>query len=204
MRSLKLALPLLFALACGSTDGVTLPDGGQAVAPSVSSTIPAASSTSVAVNLPITATFNHAMDAATLSATSFVLRQGSTVVPAAVTYAGMTAALTPSAPLAANTSYTATVTAASKDPAGLALAADYAWTFTTVAEGASPAVSSTRPANNAVDVFTGQQITATFNQVMDPLTLTAATFTVQQGAASVAGQVSYDAASNTAKFAPSA
>ena len=48
----------------------------------------------------------------------------------------------------------------------------------------------------------GVQPTATFNKAMDPLTLTALTFTVLQGATPVAGTVSYKPATKTATFKP--
>jgi hypothetical protein len=54
-----------------------------------------------------------------------------------VTYSGTTATFSPSADLAANTLFTATVSTAAKSAGGLSLAAAYAWTFTT---GSGPAI----------------------------------------------------------------
>jgi hypothetical protein len=65
-----------------------------------------------------------------------------------------------------------------------------------------PDVSATKPLNDAHDVGSGQRLEVTFNEAMDPATLTAGTFSVKQGDATVAGHVSYDAASRTATFAP--
>jgi hypothetical protein len=48
-----------------------------------------------------------------------------------VNVSGNTATFTPTAGLAGSTQYTATITTAAKDAAGIALAANYSWTFTT-------------------------------------------------------------------------
>ena len=76
----------------------------------------------------MTATFSEAINAATLTTSTFVLRNpASTVVPATVSYNAATrvATLAPSAELAASTTYTATIiggAAGVKDVAGNALA----------------------------------------------------------------------------------
>jgi len=202
MRCLEIVVPFLLIAACGGNQSA--PPGGSGSAPKVSSTVPANAGSAVAVNLPITATFSRAMDPATLSVSTFLLKQGSIAVPGAVSYSGTTAKLTPASVLPSNTTLTATITVGGKDLAGVALAADYSWSFTTVAAGAAPQVSATAPLNAAVDVWSGQQVSATFNEAMDPATLTPTVFTLQQGATAVTGQVSYDAASDTATFTPAA
>jgi hypothetical protein len=96
----------------------------------------------------VSATFNEAMDAATVGASTFELRDPANApVQATVTYssATRTATLAPSAALANGTTYTATVRGGATDPrakdvAGNALAADFAWSFTTVAASTSPTV----------------------------------------------------------------
>ena len=88
----------------------------------------------------VTATFSEVMDPATISASSFELRDSlNNPVPASVTYNGATktAVLNPTGPLAGSTTYTATVkggTSGVKDLAGNPIAADYAWSFATRAE----------------------------------------------------------------------
>jgi hypothetical protein len=64
-----------------------------------------------------------------------------------------------------------------------------------------PMVMSTDPPSGATEVVLNQKISATFNEPMNPSTLTAATFTVKQGTTAVAGVVS--AVGATATFAPS-
>ena len=69
-----------------------------------------------------------------------------------------------------------------------------------VANANRPTVSSTAPANAATGVPIGNKLTATFSKAMDPLTITTTTFTLQQGATSVSGTVTYSGV--TAVFAP--
>jgi hypothetical protein len=66
-----------------------------------------------------------------------MLMAGDTVIPATVTYTGMTATLIPTSRLAPNTVFTATVTTDAQNMAGIGLAADNTWTFTSVATSAN-------------------------------------------------------------------
>jgi hypothetical protein len=102
-------------------------------APTVVSVIPLSNATSVAVNTKPTVTFSEAMNGTTITSSTFTLKQGSTVVAGTVSYSGTTATFTPSAAFAGGTIYTGTVTTGAKDAAGNSLAANYTWTFTTVA-----------------------------------------------------------------------
>ena len=83
-------------------------------------------------NATVTATFNEAMNPATINASTFTLSPGST---GAVAYAvsSQTATFTPTAPLTLNTLYTATITTGAQDLLGDALASNFTWTFTTAA-----------------------------------------------------------------------
>jgi hypothetical protein len=64
----------------------------------------------------------------------------------------------------------------------------------------APTVTSTIPASNGPGVALNVKVAATFSAVMDPSTLTASTFTVQQGGAAVPGTVTYSG--STATFTP--
>jgi len=180
--------------------------------PAVSATIPARGATSVPLNQSITATFNTLMNASTITATgtfTLAVAGGGAGVPATVTYdaASNTAILAPTAALAANTQFTATVTTAAQSVQGSALVANYAWSFTTglVANAGAPRVVLTNPADSALNVPVNQKIAATFSQAMDPATISApGTFTLAEtvGGAAVPGVVTYDTTSNTAIFTP--
>jgi ketosteroid isomerase-like protein len=173
--------------------------------PTVVSTTPLNGAVGVAKSTTVTATFSVPMDAATINATTFtVTGPGATAVTGSVTYSGNTATFTPAASLAGSTLYTATITTGAKDPTGAPLAANVVWTFTTAP---TPAVTGTVPASGATNIPLNQKITATFNTPMTASTITAAgtfTVTVTTGGAAVPGTVTYDAASNTAIFAPTA
>jgi hypothetical protein len=165
--------------------------------PLVVSTDPANLAIDVALNKIITATFNMSMNPLTLNATTFTVKQGTTTVLGAITYSGTMVSFTPSVPLAENKVYTCTITTGAANIIGTELANDYVWTFTT---GIAPLVSSTDPANNATGVALNKVIRATFNMPMNPLTLSATTFTVKQGATTILGTISYSG--STVSFTP--
>ncbi len=167
--------------------------------PIVVSTDPADGAANVAISKIITATFSTNMNPATINNTTFILKQGNVVVPGTITYSGMTASFTPTAPLLPNTVYTGTITTGAKDLAGNALAANYVWSFAT---GGIPLVVSTDPENGAVNVPVNKVITATFNNVMDASTINTSTFILRQGTNNITGTVTYSG--NTASFTPSA
>ena len=68
-------------------------------------------------------------------------------------------------------------------------------------DGAAPLVISTTPANGAMEVAFNPPITATFSEAVDPVSVTAATVTLKQGATTVAGIAT--AAGFTVIFTPS-
>jgi len=102
--------------------------------PTVIAVTPPNGSTLVCPNTPvITATFSKPMNPATINPSTFTLSTGGTSVAGAVTYNVAThiATFTPSAPLVASTTYTATITTGVTDTFGIPLAANFVWTFTT-------------------------------------------------------------------------
>jgi methionine-rich copper-binding protein CopC len=105
--------------------------------PTVTSTDPANQATGVALNKVVSATFSEAMSPSTITATSFTLKTGTTTVAGDISYTGSTASFTPANNLSANTTYTATITTAAKSTNDVALADNYEWTFTTVANTTS-------------------------------------------------------------------
>jgi glucose/arabinose dehydrogenase len=117
---------------------ITCGGGSDTTPPTVTGTTPGAGATGVATNASPTATFSEAVQASTVTTSTFTLVDQATQTPvaAAVTYdaATRTATLDPSADLAPSTAYVATVKGGPsgvKDLAGNALAQDYVWTFTT-------------------------------------------------------------------------
>ena len=168
--------------------------------PAITATSPANGATAVDPATNITATFSEAMTAATLTTATFTVSGVSGAVT--VDAANRLATFTPTAPLAAQTAYTATVTTGVKDLAGNALAANVTWTFTTRAapDTTPPTITATSPANAATAVDPATVITATFSEAMTASTITASTFTV----GGVTGAVTCDALNRRATFTPSA
>jgi hypothetical protein len=181
-----------------------------AVPPTVISTIPADLATNVPFNQIVSATFSTAMNPATINSSTLTLTgPGATPVSGLVAYSAIsnTLTFTPTADLAASTTFTATITTGAQNLAGTALANNYVWTFTTGTAPAivSPEIVSTVPANAAANVHLNQAVSATFTEAMNPLTITTATFTLAgPGGVAVVGTVSYDAIDFIATFTPAA
>jgi hypothetical protein len=192
------------ALAAPYVWSFTTGGGVDVTAPTVLSVVPVNAATTAPTTTKVTVTFSEAMNATTISSASFTLKQGSTAVAGTVSYSGTTATFSPTAALAANTLYNATVTMAVKDIAGNALAANYTWSFTTaaVADVTAPTVVSVIPAMNATSVALSTVASATFSEAMDAATITSSTFTLKQGTTAVAGTVTYSGTKAT--FTPSA
>jgi ice-binding like protein/Big-like domain-containing protein len=194
---------LVLLAACDSSPGSANAPGS---APTVSSTNPADVAIGVPTNAKLLATFSEAMDPASLTTATVLLKQGTTAVAGAVAVGtdNLTLTFTPTASLPASTVFTATITAGAKAAAGPALAADHTWSFTTgtSADTTPPLVSGTNPASGGTGVPINTKVTATFDEAMDPASLTAASFVVSQGATPVAGAVSYGAVGTTAAFTP--
>ena len=104
------------------------------VPPAVNGVTPANGATRISVaGSTLTASFSKDLDPASVSSATFSLNNGAT---GTVTYnpATHTATLTPNAPLAYATTYTATVSGVA-DPAGNRLAGNYSWSFSTDPDG---------------------------------------------------------------------
>jgi hypothetical protein len=163
---------------------------GATLRPLVLTTSPTPNETGVVLNKVVNATFNMPMDPTTMNATSFTLKQGATSIAGVVTYSNNTAFFTPNSNLTGNTEYTATITPNAQNMAGVALASNYVWSFTTGAIVA-PRVILTDPFSNETAVPVTKVVTATFDMAMDPLTITTSSFTLKQGTTSISGTVSY-------------
>jgi hypothetical protein len=189
-------------------------------APAVIATNPVTSTpgpTNVPPNQIIAATFNEAMNPATIGVTTFTLKvTGGAAVTGTVAYdvSGSVATFTPSATLAAGP-YTATIlggTTGVQDLAGNVMASSYTWTFTVAGTKNStpPKVLSTIPVTSTpgpTGVLPTQVVSATFSEAMNPATISGTTFTLTgpgTPGVAVAGQVAYAGIGNTATFTPAA
>jgi Bacterial Ig-like domain len=167
-------------------------------APSVVSTSPDNNASPVAVNSAVVATFSEPVDPASVNGASFTLVNGGAVA-GTISVTDNTVTFTPSADLAALTVYTATLSTAVTDLAGVPLDNNYVWTFTTGTgtDVTPPTVLSTSPADGATGVLTTTTISATFSEAImnvDGI--------VTNGVDNVDGTISITG--STATFTPSA
>lgn len=125
-------LPMMLLSGCKDqvTGGNEDPDPTP-TAPTVSSTSPSSDETEVERNKVIEITFNEEMEAATINSTTFTVSEGSANINGSVTSSGTTATFTAGNVLNALTDYTVTLTTGAESSAGVALAEDKVWSFTT-------------------------------------------------------------------------
>jgi O-glycosyl hydrolase len=175
--------------------------------PSVTAVTPPSGSTGAAIATAVTATFNQAMAPSTVNGSTFTLTgPGNTSVQGTVGYNAGTsvATFTPAANLSYDAVYTATISTSVTSSGGIALAAPYTWSFTTVSAPV-PNVIATVPASGATGVNVGNALTATFSLAMNSSTVTGSTFTLTgPGNTPVSGLISYNTGTSTATFTPNA
>jgi hypothetical protein len=140
------------------------------VPPTVVSVAPPNLAVGICPNTLIVATFNQAMNPATINTTTFTLTSPGTppvAVAGTIVYnpAIYAATFTPTNPLALNTLYTATITTGAQDLDGDSLAANFVWTFTTSAT----ACNATVPLGTACSfgVLGGSTVSSTVNEGTD-------------------------------------
>ena len=124
-------LTFLFGAEKKAVAGVA--PAGDTTAPEVVCTNPGSGVTGWATDKNITATFSEEMNRSTINTSTFIVKNGKTIVSGKVTFAGTTATFDPSSELEKSTTYTARMVAGSKDLSGNALEHSYEWSFTTVA-----------------------------------------------------------------------
>ncbi|HWH95015.1 MAG TPA: N,N-dimethylformamidase beta subunit family domain-containing protein, partial [Baekduia sp.] len=156
-----------FAAAIKGTDGSTL--GSDVTwtfttattappAPTVTSTSPAAGATGVPTDTTVSATFSRAMDPATITGQTFVLRDPSNAaVATSISYDSNTntATMTPTGLLSSGVVYTVQVTTGVRAADGTPMAATSSRTFTT-ADCPCTVLSGVTPASTGLDVQDGR------------------------------------------------
>ncbi len=143
----------------------TFTTGADVLAPNVISRAPLNGATNVPVNTTVVVGFDE--DVTNANATTIQLVAG-TAVPATVSYQGapmFRATLTPSGQLAPNTTYTVALSSSLQDSsANLFGTPPTVWMFTTGSDTVVPAVASTAPIDNAIDVPLDATISVTFDE----------------------------------------
>jgi hypothetical protein len=187
------------------------------VTPNPTAVPPVPEDVTVPLNQIVSATFSTAMNPATITTIipptftlTYVPTAGGVITPVAglVAYAavGNTLTFTPAVNLLPSTTYTATITTAAQDLAGIGLASNYVWTFATGAAVVvvPPVLVSTVPANAATLVPLNQAVSATFSKAMNPLTFISATYYITKGGTSVGATITLDPTNTIATLTPTA
>ena len=178
---------------------------GDLTAPTVTAVVPATGGAGIALNTTVKVTFSEAMDATSITTTTFNLKNTltSAVIPASVVYDAATTSstLTPTSALAGNTNYTVTVTTGAKDAAGNPMSSPFISTFTTV-DAVPPTVLGVVPTSGANNVATNAVVQVTFSEAIDQTTLSNITLKNTGTSAIVPTTVSYDVGTNRATLTP--
>ena len=158
----------------------------------------------VAPNTTVLVNFNEPMDPDSITSSTFTLSGGGDSIEGEITRQGETATFAPLVSLDFDTEYTATVTAGVTDAAGLAMEADYVWTFTTSGDTDidPPQITLTSPADLEVAVLLSAKVRAAFNEPMESGTLTDSSFFVMEGTNLLPGAVSYNEGTLVGTFSP--
>ena len=177
----------------------TTDSGPDLVAPSLTGTTPSDGAVDVALDAPVTATFDEPVDGSTVDVT---LTTADGPVAGNFTYnAGTdTVAYAADDPLAASTVHTATISGA-EDAAGNVMD-PVSFTFTTVAaDVTAPSVTDTSPVDGASDVALGKTPSVTFDEDVVAGSLS---WSVSGPGGAIAGSTSYAAGTRMASFDPAA
>ena len=158
--------------------------------PGVVSTSPVNGATLISTSSVIKATFSQDMNPSTITASTFLVKYGTTPVSGKVTYypGNHTAVFKPSASLKNGVKYTVTITTGAKDVSGSPLSSNYNWQFTTIT---CPRVLYIIPANGTTGVLSSSVIKAEFDRDMNPSSINSSTFIVKAGNTIVPGKITY-------------
>jgi hypothetical protein len=124
----------------------------------------------VGINAPIQIEFSKPISPALIGQISLLIGSTPVAVTPAVTTLNQVVTLTPDLPLAANTTYTISVTGV-KDTTGNTMVGTTTSTFTTgpTVDYTAPTLVSITPANNAASVSVNTTITLVFSKAMNPV-----------------------------------
>ena len=179
------------------------------VPPRITSTFPASGATGVPLNITIKIVFSELMNVGSLNTRVFDVSSNlpGDFVPATGSYDTTTNTQSLTVTLKSLHTYEVIVgpNFPATDIANNKLLAPTSFRFATLDAG-PPKVVSSDPARDATGIDPNGAIRVTFSEALDPSTVNGTNFTVYDanGGGRIAGTVSYDAATFTATFAPSA
>lgn len=140
---------------------------GTTSAPNVVCNDPANNSTGVVLNKVVSACFSQKMDPATMNNTTFTLKNGAISVSGVVVYIDSFVTFTPAVDLLSNTVYTATITTGAMNLAGIGLANDFVWSFTTLSNTGPTAVNLNSVARFGIIAGVGVSNNAGYSVIND-------------------------------------
>jgi hypothetical protein len=173
------------ALMAASTTTFTT---GGADLPRVTTQYPGVGSSAAALNVQPCVLFSKEMNAATINSSNILLKSGTVTVKASVAlYGKYTALITPSVPLASNTTYFIVVSSSVKDSDGNPPAAAYGSVSTSNFKTADVTLTaqSQYPAANATGVAVNVQPCVVFSSALDAATITTANIQLLDGSTPV-------------------
>ena len=176
----------------------------------IHATYPSNGQTNIGANHKVTATFTEAMDADTIDSVSFSVEgdnEPSMIGTITLDAASNTASFVPDSHFTDDTRYTVTLTTAVQSAEGVPLEVDYVWQFTSChfVDTEAPGVLRTDPSDGSSDVAIDKNISVTFSESVDPVSVDADTFTVAPSAdlaAFVEGVISLNRTGTTVTFSP--
>lgn len=175
------------------------------VAPTITARTPAAGAMSVSQTNNLSVTFSEAVS--NVTATSVVLRLGTTVIPASVVYNNTTrtATINPNANLLADRTYTVSVSGAAaavtiRDTAGNTMP-NATWQFTT---GPAPTRVSLTPGGGATGVSRNANVTVGFSEAVTGLNGTTVRLVQESNGAVITAVLSWNSTTRTLTLNPTA
>jgi len=184
-----------------SSLGLTVAD---VVPPAFISSVPANNATNVATAATLTVNFSESLSSSTVTTTSVTLAESvsGAAVPSTVTLSGdhKSIAVKPSAQLVRGTAYTLTISTAVTDDAGNALQAPYQLSFT--ADTAAPQITAVSPVSGSVNVPVGSAVTVSFNEQIDPSSVTTGMVSMTSDLGAVTGTLTVAADGLSLTFKP--
>lgn len=110
--------------------------------PAVLTVVPAAGAIDAITGITPEVNFSEAISPASVNSSTFIVKQGQSIITGNITVSGSSAKFTPYSPLNAGTVYNVNLTTGIKDLAGNALGSTYSWSFTTKIAAAGKSFSA--------------------------------------------------------------
>ena len=164
--------------------------------PTILSTSPSNGDNNISISNNIEVSFSEEIDNKTINSTNIIVSDsnGNKVI-GTFSYSNQVATFNPSSDLNYFTVYAVIVGTGVKDKIGNALVSGSSWNFTTSSapDTTPPTIASTSPSGSSNNILISSDITITFSEAIDPLTIDTTNVTLQDSNGnSVGGVVSYN------------